>query len=436
MTKLRGLGVLSLMLWSFVAVSGAAEWPQWRGPDGQGHASAKNLPVTWSESENIAWRTEISGRGWSSPVIEGKQIWMTTAVESEPDPAEKAKKLAANFAGQPLNIAGNVSLRAVCVDRESGKLLHTVELLVAESPDPIHQLNSFASPSPVIEDGRLYCHFGTNGTACLDTKSLQVVWTNRDLKLKHENGPGSTPVLWGDVLIVHCDGSDTQSIAALNKLDGKLAWKTNRSGKLDPNPQLKKAYGTPLVTELSGRPTVISPGADWLYAYEPETGRELWKLSYEAQGFSIVPRPVIGHGMVYFSTTFMRPEILAVKLSDKPEIAWRFKKQAPNMPSPLLIGDELYLIADKGVATCLNAKTGDTHWTERIGGNFCSSPLFADGRIYVGNREGQTFVIQPGTSYKLLATNPLDGQIMATPAALESSLFVRTDKALYRIAKK
>jgi outer membrane protein assembly factor BamB len=424
-----------IMLASVSFVS-ATEWPQWRGPAGQGHSTAKDLPLTWSEKENIVWRTEIPGRAWSSPVIDGQHIWMTTAIEAEAPAAEKAKKMADNFAGQPLNIVGKLSLRAIGVDRVSGKLTHNIELLTAESPDPVHQLNSFASPSPTLEDGRLYAHFGTNGTACLDAKTQKVLWTNRELKLKHENGPGSTPVLWGNLLIVHCDGSDAQSIAALNKLDGKLAWRTNRSGEMNPEPQLKKAYGTPLITNVAGREVVISPAADWLYAYEPETGRELWKLSYGAQGFSIVPRPVVGHGMVFIGTSFMKPEILAVTLEDKPKIAWRFNKQAPTMPSPLLIGDELYIFAEKGVATCLDAKTGQINWTERLGGNFCSSPLFADGRIHIGNREGQTFVLAPGKSYKLLATNQLEGQIMATPAAVGTDLFVRTDKALYRIAVK
>jgi hypothetical protein len=428
--------VALFVLWIRAGALSAGDWPQWRGPDGQGHSTAKGLPLTWSETENVVWRTEIPGRAWSSPVIAGSQVWMTTAIESEASPVEKAKKLADNFAGQPLNIVGKVSLRAVCVDRNSGKLLHDVELLAVESPDPVHQLNSFASPSPVLENGRLYAHFGTNGTACLETTTLKVVWTNRELTLKHENGPGSTPVLWGDLLIVHCDGSDAQSIAAINKHDGTLAWKTPRSGEMDANPQLKKAYGTPLVTNIGGREALLSPAANWLYAYEPETGRELWKVSYGGLGFSIVPRPVIGHGMVFLSTSFMKPEILAVTLSEQPKIAWRFNKQAPNIPSPLLVGDELYIVADKGVATCLDAKTGQVNWTERLGGNFCSSPVFVDGRILVGNREGQTFVIAPGKSYKLLANNPLDGQIMATPAAVDSDLFVRTDKALYRIASK
>ncbi len=428
--------LLSVVLFGIASSLSAADWPQWRGPGGQGHSNAKDLPLTWSETENIAWRTEIPGRAWSSPVIDGQHIWMTTAVESAASLSEKAQKLKDNFAGQPLSIVGKVSLRAVCIDRASGKLLHDVELLVAESPDPVHQLNSFASPSPILEDGRLYAHFGTNGTACLDTTTQKVLWTNRELKLKHENGAGSTPVLWGELLIVHCDGSDTQSIAALSKLDGKVAWRTNRSGEMNPDPQLKKAYGTPLITKVGGREAVLSPAADWLYAYEPETGRELWKLNYGGLGFSIVPRPVVGHGMIFFCTSFMKPEILAVTLDDKPKIAWRFGKQAPNMPSPLLVGDELYIVADKGVATCLDAKTGQANWTERLGGNFCSSPLFADGRILIGNREGQTFVIAPGKTYKLLATNLLNGEIMATPAAVDSDLIVRTDRALYRIAAK
>lgn len=430
------IGLMSLILLARSALLFSADWPQWRGPGGQGHSNAKGLPLTWSESENVVWRTEIPGRAWSSPVISRSNIWMTTAVEEEASLVEKAKKLKDNFAGQPLNIVGQVSLRAICVERSTGTVLHNIELLVAESPDPVHQLNSFASPSPVLEGERLYAHFGTNGTACLDTTTQKVVWTNLELKLKHENGPGSTPVLWGDLLIVHCDGSDTQSIVALDKQTGEVVWRTDRSGEMDPNPQLKKAYGTPLISNVGGREVVLSPAANWLYAYEPETGRELWKLNYGGLGFSIVPRPVIGHGMVFLGTSFMKPEILAVTLDDKPRIAWRFSKQAPSMPSPLLVGDELYIFADKGVATCLDAKTGQAHWTERLGGNFCSSPLFADGRILIGNREGQMFVIAPGKSYKLLATNSLDGQIMATPAAVESDLLVRTDKAIYRIAMK
>ncbi|MFM8802809.1 MAG: SMP-30/gluconolactonase/LRE family protein [Planctomycetia bacterium] len=415
----------------------AADWPQWRGPDGQGHAvAARDLPVTWSETENIAWKTPLPGRGWSSPVIEGDQIWLTTAIETEATEEEKKRRLASNTGNQPLNVSGPVSLHAVCVDRETGRLLHNVELLVVADPQPIHSLNSYASPSPILAAGRLYCHFGDFGTACVDTRAAKVVWKNRDHRLNHENGPGSTPLLWKDRLIFHCDGSDTQSIVALDAATGGLVWKTPRSGELRSDPQLKKAYGTPLVLALDGREVLLSPAADWLYGYDPATGRELWKMSYGTLGFSIVPRPVTAHGLFYMSTSFMQPELLAVKLGDAataPTIAWREKKGVPNMPSPLVVGDELYMVSDKGVATCLDAKTGDAVWTERLGGNFSSSPLFADGRIYVGNRDGKTFVIKPGRDFTLEATNSLDGQIMATPAALDRALYRRTDTALSRI---
>ncbi len=416
-----------------------AEWPQWRGPGGQGHApAAADLAITWNDTDNVVWKTAIPGRGWSSPVMDAKTLWMTTAVET-PLTEEEKKQPAGGKAAMALTKARKVTLRAFGVDREAGKVVADIALFEVANPDPIHALNSFASPTPLLENGKLYCHFGTNGTACVDTATQAIVWKNADLRLKHENGPGSTPVLFQDSLIVHCDGSDVQFLAALDKNTGKVAWRTPRSGTLKSDPQLKKAYGTPLILEIEGRKVLLSTGADWLYGYDPATGRELWKLSYGVLGFSVVPRPVAAHGLLYISTSFMQPEVLAVRLGDgatTPEIAWRAKKGAPQMPSPLVVGDELYLVSDKGVATCMDAKTGEVHWSERLGGNFCSSPLFADGRIYVGNREGDMFVLEPGKTLKIIATNKVDGAVMASPAAVGKSLFVRTDRTLYRIEKR
>jgi outer membrane protein assembly factor BamB len=219
-----------------VSVATAAEWPQWRGPEGQGHAAAaRDLPVTWSETENVAWKTPLPGRGWSSPVIDGSQIWMTTAIETVISEEEKKKRLESVKASQPLNVSGPVALHALCVDRDSGKLLHDIELMVVADPQPIHSLNSYASPSPVLAAGRLYCHFGDFGTACVDTSTAKVVWKNRDQRLNHENGPGSTPLLWQDKLIIHCDGSDTQSIVALDAATGKVAWKNASNGDMQPD---------------------------------------------------------------------------------------------------------------------------------------------------------------------------------------------------------
>lgn len=303
-----------------------------------------------------------------------------------------------------------------------------------EQPEPIHSLNSFASPTPVLTDGKLIGHFGTNGTACLDTRSGRVLWTNRDLRIKHENGAGSSPILWRDRVIFHCDGSDQQYIVALDLQTGAVVWKTDRTGTMHDHPQMKKAYGTPLIVQIDGQPVVISPAADWLYGYDPETGRELWKVAYGDLGFSIVPRPVAGHGMVFMSTSFMQPELLGVKLGgQQPSIVWRNKRQMPSQPSPLLIGEQIYVVSDKGIFSSLNALTGETIYAERLGGNFSSSPLYAAGRIYLSNREGSTYVLQPGPEFKVLATNLLPGQIMASPVALGKTLYLRTDQALYAI---
>jgi len=242
-----------------VATAADVDWPQWRGPEGQGHAAAaRDLPVTWSETENVAWKTPLAGRGWSSPVIGDSRIWLTTAIERAATPGEKAQALAGNRMAGQLEVSESVTIRAVCLDQTSGAILHDVGLFTIHNPQPIHKLNSFASPSPVLAGGRLFCHCGDFGVACLDAASGEILWRNRDLRLNHENGPGSTPVVWQDKLIVHLDGSDVQSIAAYDTASGQIAWRTTRSGTLRDDPQPKKAYGTPLILPLSSsrrRPT-------------------------------------------------------------------------------------------------------------------------------------------------------------------------------------
>jgi len=420
-----------------LAMGADASWPQFRGPEGQGHAEATDLPATWSEKENVVWKTPLSAAGWSSPVIEGDQLWMTAATVSLSSDEDKEKRLADNTGSQPLVVADTLTMRAICIDRNTGKVLHDVELMTTKDPQPVHTLNSFASPTPVLSDGRLYCHFGTYGTACLDTQSQKVLWKNQDLHIKHENGPGSSPVLRDGLLFVHFDGSDQQYVAAFNAKTGAVAWRTDRSGEMNSNPQLKKAYGTPLVVKIDGREQLVSPGADWLYSYDLKSGKELWKLNYGVLGFSIVPRPVVANGMIYMCTSYMKSQLLAVRYQGvkQPEIAWRFERQVSQKPSPLVVGGELYLAGDRGIATCLDAKTGEELWSERLGGNFSASPLYADGKIYLSNHEGATFVIKPGRTFEKLAENQLDGQIMASLAAVGDSIYLRTDKAIYCIRK-
>lgn len=431
-----------LCLLPLVVPAAGVDWPEWRGPGGQGHAGTNvhHLPTHWSESENIVWKCPLPGRAWSSPVIDGDSIWLSTALEMPATPEDTQRRLKANTSDQPLTLLAQVELRALCVDRQTGQLRHNLSLLTEVDPQWVHQLNSYASPTPVLEAGRAYFHFGTFGTVAVDTRSGAIVWTNRSLKIMHENGPGSSPILAGDLLVFHLDGSDTQSIVALKKSTGELAWRTPRSGKMADHPQLKKSYATPALVSLDGRPVLLSQGADWLYAYDPQDGHERWRWPYGSLGFSLSSRAVFGAGMMYLCTGYTRSELQAIQLpegTNEVHRVWKYTKGAPTMSSPLLIGDALYFVGDSGgFLTCLDAATGAEIYRERLGGSHSASPLYADGHIYVSDQAGDTCVINPGRTLQVVARNPLPGKIMASPAAVGDSLYIRTDAALYRIADR
>lgn len=427
---------IALLLLAFSHVS-AEEWPEWRGPNGQGISSAKGLPETWSETSAVVWKAELPGRGHSTPVLTGNQLWLTTALEKAATPDQVKARLTTNTGDQPLTVLDSVSLRVLCVDSISGKVLHDMEVLNVKDPQWAHQLNSYASPSPILENGRLYAHFGSLGTVCLDTATLKILWKNEELHVMHENGPGSTPVLSGNLLIVHFDGSDQQFIAAFDKTTGKVAWKTARSGKMDPRPQQRKAYGTPLILTMNGQSTVVSPAADWVYGYEPATGKELWKLPYGELGFSMSVRPVADAERIYLSTSYGKSQVIALKYAGlkTPEIAWRNNKNAPKMCSPVLANDLLFYVDDGGIVSCIDPATGDAHYRERLGGKFSASPILADNKLYFASREGVVTVVPAGREFKILAQNTLEGSLMASPVAVDGTLYLRTDKALYRIGK-
>jgi outer membrane protein assembly factor BamB len=415
----------------------AESWPEWRGPSAQGLSSAKGLPETWSETSSIRWKSELPGRGHSTPILVGDKLWLTTAIEKTAS-ADKAKsKLASNTGDQPLTVLDSVSLHVLCVDQATGKILHDLEVLNVKDPQWAHTLNSYASPSPIYAAGRLYAHFGSFGTVCLDAATLATVWKNEELHIMHENGPGSTPILHDKHLIAHFDGSDQQFIAAFDIETGKVAWKTERSGSMDPRPQQRKAYGTPLIVVMNGQPVVVSSAADWVYGYEPTTGKELWKIAYEGLGFSMSTCPVADAERVYISTSFGKSQVIALKYAGlkTPEIAWRNAKNAPKMCSPVLANDLLFYIDDGGIVSCINPQTGEAHYRERLGGKFSASPIVADGKIYFASREGVVTVIPATKEFKILAQNTLDGALMASPIAVDSALYLRTEKALYRIEK-
>ena len=402
---MRSLLLLLLILLAVCIQALAQDWPEFRGPTGQGVSDERGLPLTWSETSNVKWKTAIPGKGWSSPAILGDRIWLTAATED------------------------GKSLRAICVDRKTGAITQNVEVFRLKNLGPMSPKNSLASPTPVLEGDRVYLHFGAHGTACIN-QTGEIVWKTRLDYDNGQHGPGGSPVLYEDLLIVSCDGNDYQFVTALDKLTGKTKWKKLREGD--------QAYTTPLVVRLPAGDQVISPGAFRAVAYEPRTGREIWHLTY-GDGFSNVPRPVYGNGLAFICTGFQEPSLLAVRVAGRgdvtrKEVMWTLKRGAPLTPSPLLVGEELYMVTDNGIATCVDAATGKEHWKARVGGNHSASPIYADGRIYFLSEEGESVVIAPGKEFKILAKNELNGETLASMAVSGGSIFVRSRTHLYRLS--
>ena len=386
----------------------AEDWPEFRGPTGQGHSTETGLPLEWDDSRNVLWKTAVPGRGWSSPVILGRRVWLTTSVADR----------------------GGASLRAMAFDAETGRQLVDTEVFRLRSAQLLNPKNSHASPTPILEGDRVYVHFGAEGTAALTT-SGDIVWKTR-LPYESQHGNGGSPALYGDLLIINCDGNgDEAYVVALDKNTGKIRWKTPRRQPWD------QAYSTPLVIRVGNQDQVVSVGAYRAAAYDPQTGREIWRVRY-ANGFSNVPRPVYGHGLVYIATGFQEPSLMAVRADGRGDVteshvAWIVKRGAPYTPSPLLVGEELYVVSDLGIATCLDAVTGRVHWQARLGGNYSASPVYADGRIYFQSEEGITTVLAPGKELRKLATSALDGSTFGSIAVSGGSMFIRTDTHLYRL---
>ena len=412
--------------------SGGTDWPEYRGPWKNGNAQAPGstepigLPITWSETQNIAWKTAIPHEGHSTPVILGGQIWLTTATAD-----------------------GRESF-AICVDAQTGEIRFNERVFENENPEPLgNNINSYASPSPVIEPGRVYVHFGSYGTACLDTATAKPVWERRDLPCRHFRGPGSSPLLYDNLLILSFDGIDQQYIAALDKNTGGTVWKTNRStqwkdllenGRYFRDGDYHKAFCTPLVIEWEGKPQLISLGACAGFAYDPYTGAELWKTHHDAHSAS--PRPLFGNGLLYVTTGHGQTELWAIRPGGQGDItdthvAWRVAgKEVPKQPSPVLVGELIYMVSNEGIASCVDALTGEMVWSERIGGNFMASPIYADGRIYASNMQGETTVMKAGRTFEILAENRLESGCLASPAVSGKALFLRTKTHLYRLESR
>ncbi len=429
------LFIALMMLISPCAGAEDINWPQFRGPRGDGITTSTGLPLHWNEQTSgspLKWKTPIHGRAWSCPVIWSSQVWVTTATED----------------GRELFV--------VCVDRENGKVIKDIKLFDVDRPQFAHKFNTYASPTPVIEERHLYATFGAPGTACVDTKTGKVLWSRRDLECNHFRGAGSSPIIYNDLFILNFDGSDHQFLIALDKKTGRTVWQTKRSvdykdveadGRVQADGDFRKAFATCQMISLDSHPTLLSQGSKAFYAYDPLTGEELWRVE-DRTGHSAATRPVVGHGLVFVPSGFSVGQLLAIRPGKKGEaidvnasetpttqlqVVWKAKKNVPKKPSLLLVGELLYGIDDTGVATCWEAKTGRTFWNERIGGNYSAAPLAAEGRIYFFSEEGKTTVVAADREFKKLAENQLGDGFMAAPAVSGKALFLRTRTELYRI---
>lgn len=410
---MRRLLALALFLPATAALAGN-EWPAHRGPHADGRGDAKNPPVEWAEGKNVKWKTEVAGKAWSSPVVWGDQVWVTNAT------------------------ADGKKLSVVRMDRSTGKITLDRTLFAQDKPPFCHAFNSYASCTPAIEEGRIYAHFGSMGTACLDTATGKTLWERTDFKCDHWRGPGSSVTLWKDKLFLIFDGHDLQYVVALNKADGSTAWKTDRDIRYtSTDGDIKKAYATPAIVEVNGKPELVCPSAECTVAYDPETGKELWRVKHGGMNGSA--RPVFGHGLA-FLTSGHNGVLLALKQGaagnvEPSQIAWKTNKAVPTRPSLLLVDDLIFMVDDKGIATCLDAKTGDKKWQERLGGEYSASPVFAGGKIYFCDQLGKTTVVAAKPEFESLAENKLAAGFMASPAVAGDNLILRTKTHVYCIGK-
>lgn len=413
MASLRPLALICL---AFVSLGAAPDkslnrWPEFRGPSADGQAGERGLPVEWSEDKNVRWKVEIPGRGWSSPVVWDNQVWLTTGT------------------------LDGKTLTAFCFDRETGGGIFDLPLFTVERPSEIEKFNTYASPTPAIEEGRVYLSWGTYGLVCLDTKTGETVWQRRDLQCEHYRGAGSSPVIVDDMVIEHYDGIDRQFVVALDKRTGETIWLTHRPRNFGTdNYDQKKAYATPIVIDVNGRRQLISPTSKGLFAYDLATGGEIWRTCYDQ--FSTACRPLYEQGLLFIGTGFGKGVFVAMKPDGAGDVTethtvWKQARQMPSKPQALYHEGLIYVVDDAGIVSCMQATDGEMVWQKRVGGNFSASPILADGRIYLFDDGGKGTVIATGREYKELAKNELSDGALASPAVAGRSLFVRTRTSLY-----
>lgn len=397
----------------FPASQSLADWPDFRGPARDGVVRNLQLPKSWSAEENIRWRTEIPGEGWSSPIVIGEMIYLTAAIPND----------------------SGYALALFSIQANSGEIQNRVQLFQESSDAPdIHKKNSHASPTPIFDGTHLFVHFGHQGTACV-TLDGSVVWKNDSLAYPPVHGNGGTPAVVEDLVIFSRDGADISQITALDKRTGKVVWERERDVEADK----KFSFCTPLMLELDGRQQLILPGSNVVQSLDPKTGQEHWRLRYE--GYSVIPRPIYHAGLVFVCTGYNRPSILAIDPTGSGDVTdthlkWQSNSNIPHTPSIIALDGKIAVVSDKGIACCFDATTGEELWKERIGGNFSASPLLVGTEMYLLSEEGVCTILDIAGQPTEIAVNKIGERCLASMAVVDQDLLLRSDTALYRITNK
>ncbi len=392
----------------------AENWPEFRGPGAEGHAPDAKVPLLWSATKNIRWKVPVEGKGWSSPVVANENVFVTTAVVNGED----------------------LTLEARCYQLSDGKEVWKQEIFKKKA-GAIHQKNSHASPTPVVAEGRVYLHFGHDGTACLNATDGKILWTQTSLSYSPVHGNGGSPVIFGDKLIFACDGQTDPFVVALNKEDGSVIWKTPRAVTV----QRTFSFSTPLMIEVNGEKQAVIPGSGAVVSYNPATGAEIWRFRY-AEGYSVVPRPLYRDGIIYVCSGFNRAILFAVKADGKGDVTdthlvWQDDKAVPKESSPIIVDDLIYLNDDKGILNCFDAATGAEQYRERLDGKggYSASPVYAGGHLFFHNGDGITTVIKPGKTFNKVAENAIGEFGLSSFAVVSDGFIVRTEGHLIRIGE-
>ncbi len=425
-------------LFSLTTVGFAANWPQWRGPDGSGISTEKNLPAEWTPTKNIKWKTPISGRGHSSPIVWGNKIFLTTAIEGELVPDAKAAKhmIEGKEYVHPDSVGANHkhTFKVIALNRDTGKILWETVAWEGTPYDNRHRKSSYAASTPATDGKLVYAFFGSEGLYAFDFNG-KPAWNAQLGKMGTVGmGTGTSPILYENLVIVQCDEENGESsfIVALDKKTGKEVWRTPR--------KVQVSWSTPLLVRGATRSELIASGTEFVISYDPATGKELWR--HKGVESNAIPSPVANSDMVFVVAGFPAKIAMAIKLGGSgdltgtPNVPWKYAKGTAYVPSPILYGDYLYLTTDRGILTCIDAKTGEVKYEGGripIPATFTASPVAFEGKILMTSEDGDTFIVKAGPKHEIIGTNSIGEAVYASPAVAEGRIFIRGEKNLYCI---